>query len=198
MRIPELEGPENYGGLYVFDFGDEQTAVGYTAEEIAVLLDSDRYKDGKVYRIHRALPDGTLELQGVARERFATEEGLFFYRTDPDAAHADLKALESFAQATPPPCRMKVQLARLKDGLTQVVAMIHPAEYSADVSSWLNSADFQGGDRVEGGVSAVTDYYAAQPEVLERRQWWPAKSISRAPEEVLATTHLAVQRRMVG
>jgi len=59
MRLPELESPEKYGGLYVFDFG-EQVAVGYTADEIAVLLESQRYADGKAYRIHRAMPDGTI------------------------------------------------------------------------------------------------------------------------------------------
>ena len=61
MKMPELTSADKYAGLYVFDFG-EQAAVGYTAEEIAVLLESEKYRTGKVYRIHRALPDGTMEL----------------------------------------------------------------------------------------------------------------------------------------
>ena len=81
---------DKYVGLYVFDFGD-QVAVGYTADEIAVLLESEKYADGKVYRIHRALPDGTMELQGVPREKFHCEDGLFFYRADDGQARQDLE-----------------------------------------------------------------------------------------------------------
>ena len=39
MKLPELSSPARYQGLYVFDFG-EWTAVGYTAEEIAALLET--------------------------------------------------------------------------------------------------------------------------------------------------------------
>ena len=74
MKLPELQNPEKYAGLYVFDFGGDQVAVGYTADEVAVLLESEKYQEGKVYRIHRALPDGTFELAGVSRRRFEAEE----------------------------------------------------------------------------------------------------------------------------
>ena len=47
MKLPQLTDPDRYEGLYVFDFG-EQCAVGYTASEIAVLLESERYRNGKV------------------------------------------------------------------------------------------------------------------------------------------------------
>lgn len=195
MRLPELEQPERYAGLYVFDFG-EQVAIGYTADEIAVLLESAKYADGKVYRIHRALPDGTMELQGVARERFQAEDGLFFYRRDLESARQDLADLERLVTEAPPPCRMKAHMARRPDEPEQyMVAMIFPAEFTHDVAGWLNRADYRGGDYVEGGVSQVTGYYAMQPTVIERRQFWPAKNLSRPPEEVLASTHLVVQRK---
>ncbi|HQE30014.1 MAG TPA: hypothetical protein PL151_19870 [Phycisphaerae bacterium] len=209
MKLPELESPERYAGLYVFDFGD-QTAVGYTAEEIAVLLESERYKDGKVYRIHRALPDGTMELQGVPRERFLSEEGMFFYRRDLDSARNDFAELDDLARRVAPPCRMKLQLARLAPpgsdvagqsqatGETYMTVLIYPAEYTHDVSKWLSDADFRGGDYVEGGISLVTNYYEMRATVLERRQLWPATGMSRPAEEVLATTHLAIQRRLAG
>ncbi|MBI4580386.1 MAG: hypothetical protein HY718_11830 [Planctomycetes bacterium] len=208
MRLPELENPAKYTGLYVFDFGG-QVAVGYTADEIAVLLESERYRDGKVYRIHRALPDGTIELLGVARERFAAEEAMFFYRGDLELARRDLEDLDQLVARTPPPCRMKAQLARMKDrqdagptrGQARAVyatVIIYPAEYSREVSRWLSDASYRGGDCVEGGISAVTDYYASGAAVLERRQWWPAAGTSRPAEEVLATTHLPVQRKMAG
>ena len=196
MKLPELESPDRYTGLYVFDFGD-QTAVGYTADEIAVLLESDKYKDGRVYRIHRALPDGTMELQGVSRETFLKEDGLFFYRDDPDVAQKDFRDLVRGAAKVPPPCRMKVHLTEIqKAGYEVCTAVIFPAECTHDVSDWLDRIGFQGGDMVEGGPSQVTDYYAAGPVVSERWQLWPAANASRPAEEVLATTHLAVQRKM--
>jgi hypothetical protein len=196
MKMPELESPEKYGGLYVFDFGD-QVAVGYTADEIAVLLESQQYADGKVYRIHRAMPDGTMELQGVSRETFLKEDGLFFYRSDPDLAEQDFQALVHEATGVPPPCRMKLHLARISGAGYQLCTVaIFPAEYTHDVSDWLNRIGYEGGDLVEGGPSQVTDYYAAGATVIRRQQLWPMVSRSRPAEEVLATTHLAVQRKM--
>jgi len=209
MKLPELQTPERYAGLYVFDFGD-QVAVGYTAEEIAVLLESEEYKEGKVYRIHRALPDGTMELQGVPRERFLAEEGMFFYRRELSAARQDFEDLDHLAVETPPPCRMKAHLGRLeKSGgdmadkspatsETYLTAIIYPAEYSQEVSKWLADAGYEGGDYAEGGMSQVTSYYGLRAALLDQRQWWPADSISRSAEEVLATTHLPIQRRMAG
>jgi len=194
MKLPELQSPERYAGLYVFDFGD-QVAVGYTADEIAVLLESEKYAQGKVYRIHRAAPDGTMELQGVPPETFKIEDGIFFYRTDPDKAAADFDTLCRIAKKTPPPCRMKAQRAKLEtEGPQHATAVIFPAEFTHDVAAWLEKVGFEGGDTVEGGPSTVTTYYDAGPTVEKREQFWPADSISRPADEVLATTHLAVQR----
>jgi len=196
MKLPRLDSPETYTGLYVFDFGD-QVALGYTAEEIAVLLETEKYADGKVYRIHRAMPDGTMELQGISREKFQCEEGLFFCRAGIDEARTDFEQLSRLAGDVPPPCRVKAQLAEVKgDPVTCLTAIIYPAEFTNDISDWFHRIGFEGGDRVEGGMSQVTDYYAANPAVIDRRQWWPKASNSRSAEEVLATTHLAVQRRL--
>ncbi len=194
MKLPALTSPERYAGLYVFDFGD-QVAVGYTADEIAVLLESEKYTDGKVYRIQRALPDGTMELQGVPRETFESEDGLLFYRGDVGEARADFEELIRLVGDEPPPCRMKVQLARIEGAKCgHLTVIIFPAEFTHDVADWLNRIGFEGGDFVEGGPSQVTDYYAARPVAIDRRQFWPARSNSRSAEEVLASTHLAVQR----
>lgn len=209
MKLPELEKPELYGGLYVFDFGD-QAAVGYTADEIAVLLESEKYRDGKVYRIHRALPDGTMELQGVPPERFLAEEGMFFYRRELEASRQDFDALEQLASRSAPPCRMKLQLAGLEkqtgdmadkspvSSETYMTVLIYPAEYSHEVSNWLSDARYEGGDHVEGGISMVSNYYTMGATVLEKRQLWPAAKLSRSAEEVLAATHQPIQRRLAG
>ena len=81
MNLPPVEHPDRYVGLYVVDFGDT-CSVGYTAEEVAMLLESEAYAHVKVYRIHDATPQGQLALKGVPRERFQLETGLFFYCRD--------------------------------------------------------------------------------------------------------------------
>ena len=88
MKVPELEKPEKYVGLYIFDFGDN-TGVGFTAEEVAELLESEKYRDGKVYKIHKAYPDGRLEIKGVPSETFQLEAGMFFYSGDVETARRD-------------------------------------------------------------------------------------------------------------
>ena len=195
MKLPTLQNAEKYRGLYVYDFGD-QVAVGYTAEEIAILLESERFRGGKVYRIHRAQPDGSLELQGVSQRRFELEEGLMFYQPDRQQAVQDFDTLRRLAQEASPPCRAKWQLAKLdKAPLPYLTALIYPAEYSPDVSEWLNEIGFDGGERVEGGCSVVTDYYQSNPLVLSRHQFHAAGAYaSRSAEEVFAGVNQAVQR----
>ena len=92
MKLPELKEHQKYVGLYVFDFGDH-TGLGFTAQEVAELLESERYKDGKVYKIHKAYPDGKLELKGIPAKIFQLEAGLFFYSNDhATASVSDLAA----------------------------------------------------------------------------------------------------------
>ena len=107
MKLPKLQTPDKYVGLYVFDFGDH-TGVGFTAEEVAELLESEKYKNGKVYKIHRAYPDGRMELKGVTGENFQLEAGMFFYSDNPKTSQDDYKKLINLAVRTAPPCRMKV------------------------------------------------------------------------------------------
>lgn len=198
MKLPALENPTRYGGLYVFDFGD-WTAVGYTAEEIALLLESEKYRDGKVYRIHRATPDGQMELQGVSPERFQLESGLFFIRTDEAAARRDFGELTTSADENPPPCRAFVQLAKC-DSVGEaprqfITALVYPAEYENEMSRWLGEIGFAGGDSVEGGISCATSFYNLSKAVLERRQLATRSSgSSRSRDEVYATVRRAVQR----
>ena len=193
MKLPELEKPEKYAGLYVFDFGDH-AGVGFTAEEVAELLESEKYRDGKVYRIHRAYPDGRLELKGVTAATFALEAGMFFYSNDLDAGRRDFKALVNLAVRFAPPCRAKVHLAKYNDD-EFAVALIYPAEHDAEVSSWLLAGGYKAAGAAEGGVEAVQRYYDRQAEILERHQLFgQSESISRTGPELLASLKLAVQR----
>jgi hypothetical protein len=197
MKLPSLDQPERYRGLYVFDFG-AWTAVGYTAEEITLLVESEQYRDGKVYKIVRASPDGQIELRGVAGTRFQAESGLFFGRAKLDAARADFAELRQLADAQPPPCRASLQLAErppAEAGDRYVTALIYPAEYEDDLSRWLLAANYAGGDRAEGGISHVSNYHAEAHRILEHAQLWSqSANPSRSADEVFASIRRAVQR----
>ena len=193
MKLPELEKPEKYVGLYIFDFGDH-TGVGFTAEEVAELLESEKYKDGKVYKIHKAYPDGRLELKGVPSETFQLEAGMFFYSSGLQTARRDFKGLVNLAVKSSPPCRAKVHIAKYGDD-KHVVALIYPAEYDGEFSSWLLDGQYRTDGAAEGGIGAVQSYYDRQPEILDRHQLFgQSEAISRTGRELQSSLKMAVQR----
>jgi len=201
MKLPKLERPDGYVGLYVVDFGDGSTkltaghtGVGFTAEEVAELFESERYRDCKAYKIHRAYPDGRLELKGVRREIFQLEAGMFFYSADPDTARDDYNRLVKLGIETELPCKAKVHLARFSDNKF-AVALIYPAEYDDEISAWLLEHGYKTAGAAEGGISTVTGYYDAKPEILERHQLWGQSTVeSRTGEKLLAAIRTAIQR----
>jgi hypothetical protein len=194
-NLPRLDHPERYAGLYVFDFGDS-VAVGYTANEIEMLFESEKHRHGKAYKIHRAFPDGQMELRGVSPRRFETEDGLFFYRREGDAARKDFAELKRISEIEDPPCRAKLHLGRIEGNNPEhVTALIYPAEYADEMSAWLMRHGYQGGDFVEGGVSGVTTYYESKVVCEERHQMWGTiDHTSRSQEEVYASVGKAIQR----
>jgi len=193
MKLPKLENPDRYQGLYVFDFGDH-AGVGFTAEEVAELLDSERYQEGKAYKIQRAFPDGRMELRAIPAAKFQLEAGMVFYATDEATARRDFQRLVDLAVRSAPPCRAKVQLAQYAQD-KYVVVMIYPSERDAEVSSWLLEGEYRTAGPVEGGIGAVERYYREGPQILETHQLFGAReSISRTGRELLASVPLAVQR----
>jgi len=193
MILPELQKPEKYVGLYIFDFGDN-VGIGFTAEEVAELIESEKYRLGKVYKIHRACPDGRLELKGVTAETFQLEAGMFFYSEDLEASRRNFKELVNLAVKSTPPCRAKVHLARYTDD-SFVVAIIYPAEYDDEISSWLLKGEYMAAGAADGGVGAVQNYYDREAEILDRHQLFgTSESISRTGQELYASLKLAVQR----
>jgi hypothetical protein len=196
MKLPFVNEPHRYRGLYVYDFG-EWSAFGYTAEEIAILLESPAHGGGKIYQIVRATPDGQMELRGVAPERFQTESGMFFNRSELDAAAADFDDLIRLAESDGPPCRAFQHLADRGPGSVQryVTALIYPAEYEDQMARWLLDAAYAGGDTAEGGPSHVANYHASEHKILRRQQLWSSSAIPARPaDEVLASVRRAVQR----
>jgi hypothetical protein len=193
MELPKLQKPEKYIGLYVFDFGNH-AGVGFTAQEVAELLESEKYRDGKVYKVHKAYPDGKLELKGIRSEIFQLEVGMFFYSSDLEAAKRDFKTLINLAIETSPPCRAKTHLAKYSDNKF-VTALIYPAEYDDEVSLWLLDGEYKTTGAAEGGIEAIQRYYDDKPEILDRHQLFSKpESISRSGQELLASLKLTVQR----
>ncbi len=224
MELPKLKKPDKYVGLYVFDFGSAELAaggghagVGFTAEEVAELLESEKYKNCKVYKIHKAYPDGRLELKGVPAQTFQLEAGMLFYSADLETANKDFKQLVNpvrksarrlagsysrcfisngvnLAVRTAPPCRAKVHLSKYNDDKF-VVALIYPAEYDDEVSSWLSEGEYKTAGAAEGGTDAVQRYYDQKPQILERHQLFGKSAIeNKTGEQLLASVKLAVQR----
>jgi hypothetical protein len=193
MKLPKINEPKRYVGLYVVDFG-EHTGVGFTAQETAEILESEKYKDCKVYKIHNAYPDGSLELKGVRSEIFQLEAGMLFYEDNHIAVKGDFKTLVGLAVKTAPPCRTKVQLAKYSDDKFATV-LIYPAEYDDEMSKWLTDNDYKTKGAAEGGIGAVERYYQAKPEILEIHQLTGREAIeSRSGSELLANLKAAVQR----
>ena len=158
------------------------------------LLDSEKYKDCKVYKIHRAYPDGRLELKGIQPHTFQLEAGMFFYSQDEQTARRDFKELTNLAVRIALPCRAKVHLAKYADDKF-VTALIYPAEYDDEISRWLSDGNYKTAGAAEGGIGAVQRYYDAKPEILDRHQLFEKSDIiSRTGEELLANLKLAVQR----
>jgi len=193
MNLPKTDQPQKYVGLYVIDFG-QQCGIGYTAEEVAQLLESEEFADIKVYKIHRAKPDGTMDLAGVPRDKFFMESGTFFHCRDESGARQDFQSLCKWSDSQPSPCRAQLHLARDKDQQL-LIGLIYPAEYEQEIGAWLTDSGFRGTGPVDAGPSQLQRYYQGDYDLLEQRQLWPQESLQmRNREELLAHLKVAFQR----
>lgn len=193
MNIPELKNSSQFKGLYIVDFGD-YSSVGFTASEVELLLESEKFQHIKVYKIHRAYPDGKMELTGITNQTFQLEQGMFFYSGDGETAEQDFKRLSNICISSPPPCRAKLHLAKYDDD-RHVTALIFPAEYNSEMSSWLIEAEYKTAGDVSAGISEVEGYYAQKPEILDRQQLTAYEDVpSKDMDQLLADIKLPVQR----
>lgn len=193
MKLPEIKNPDRYIDLYAVDF-DDHSGVGFTGDEVAELLESEKFRNIKVYKIYKAYPDGRMELKGVSNEIFELEAGMFFYESDEASARGDYKKLTDSAVKTAPPAKAKVHLARYSDKKF-AVALIFPAEYNDQFSRWLLDVDYKTKGAAEGGIEAVKRYYTDGPEVLDRHQLFEQGQIeSLTGAELLAATKRALVR----
>jgi hypothetical protein len=87
-----------------------------------------------------------------------------------------------------------VHLAKYGDD-RYVVALIYPAEYNDELSSWLLKSRYRTSGAVQGGIEVVTRYYDDKPEILDRHQLFAEpQTASRTGRELLAGLKMAVQR----
>jgi hypothetical protein len=193
MKLPTIQNAKRYTGLYVVDFGDH-SGVGFTATEVAELLESEQFAKVKVYKIHNASPDGRMELKGVRNETFQLETGMLFYAADEQTARKEYKQLADIAVASAAPARAKVHLARLSEN-EFVTALIYPAECDDEFSRWLLDNHYRTSSVAEGGTGVVERYYNTQKDILEQTQLWAADSLEQLTGlELLAATKKAIVR----
>ncbi len=202
MNLPTLEHPDRYTGLYVVDFDPSTSlraggtcAVGYTAGEVAMLLESEKYANVKIYRIHGAKPDGTMELVGVTTERFQLETGLFFYSRDSETARREYDEIRRQADEKLP-CRAQLLLGALGEGarLPCVVGLAYPAEYDEDISRWMLDNEVAFGEYADGGTGRL-ESIRRDAQIIDSAQIRAVKSRqTRTRQEVFANVGEAIQR----
>jgi hypothetical protein len=152
----------------------------------------------KVYRIHNASPDGTMELKGVPRERFLLETGLFFYSRDLSTTRREYADLQKLAGRIPLPCRARLFLGKLAGAspLGFVVGLAYPAEYDEDVSRWMLDNDVTAGEVADGGVGRL-ETVQRDSQIIESTQLQAsAARQARSRQEVLASVGEPVQRKL--
>ena len=119
---------------------------------------------------------------------------MFFYSGDLETARRDFKEMVNLAVKSSPPCRAKVHLGKYS-AEKFVVALIYPAEYDEQVSSWLLDGTYKTSGAAEGGIEAVQRYYDHEVEILDRHQLFgQSEMISRTGQELLVSLKRAVQR----
>lgn len=155
FQLPRLGDPQRYVGLYVIQFA-HGVSVGYTREEVAILLAEPQYRDASAFRIHRCDDAGCIELAGVSPRDFVADEWMIFASRDADDAVRGFAHIRQCALRTPAPCPVRAELIDL-DNLDppHAVCLIYARSASTMVSSWLLAIGFRGGERVFGGQEAA-------------------------------------------
>jgi hypothetical protein len=195
MRLPRIDASKDYSGLYVVDFGD-QAGIGYTIEEVRMLMEEERYRKCRVYKVHGMRPDGTVELKAVSPTRFAVESAYAFCSRKCEQARADFDSLRQLAETDPLPCKARLLFGKLSYGpqFPYVAAIIYPAEYEDELSQWLLRHDVQAGETVDHGISHAQNIQA-NLQVRDHAQL-PAQAWrqSRSRDELLRAVGDGVQR----
>ncbi len=194
MKLPRLNHPERYTGLYIYDFG-QHVAVGYTAEEVRMLQDSAEHGAGTAYLIYRADPGGQLLLRGIDHLGIPVPEALVFYHSTLEAAAEDYAVLQDLARNHAPPCVLHWYRAIVSEAeWSHCAVLVYEAHATEVVGRWLNAVGFAGGEFVEADTSmarrvatpgGAEEHIAIAPD---------PRYHARPRDQVLARVHDAIQR----
>jgi hypothetical protein len=195
MKLPPITDPQHYVGLYVYDF-KTHVAVGYTAQEIRILRESERYRNGTAYEVYRVNEQGGFELRGALDERLVRREAICFLRHDAGKARGDFDVLRVAAEHRPVPAAVEMTLTKVYEfDPPHVTALAYPAASSTAVSGWLTAIGFEGGDRVVGGIDVHATLAAAGGLSIDSCRLRALLDYEdRSAEEVLAAVQNALQR----
>jgi hypothetical protein len=195
LQLPPLRDPQRYAGLYAVQFA-HGVAVGYTFDEVAIVLAEQAYCECPVYRIHRIDAAGRVELAGISARDLAGDECMIFASRDAAQASGDFAALRRLAAEDPLPCGVRIELIDLADlDPPHAVCLLYTKSASTMVAEWLLRAGFGGGDQVIGGAEATGIRRAASTVPIASSVL--AARIAHAPrtrEQVLASVHEPLQR----
>ena len=195
MKFPPVPHPERYIGLYVYDFRTH-VSVGYTAAEVRILRNSPEHADGTAYEIYRVNEREAFELRGTLDERLINWEALAFLRRDEAAARRDYDALLAAARRHPVPAAVDIIRANVDEfDPPHVTALTYRAAATTAISGWLSTIEFEGGDRVVGGLDVYTQLIGAGGPRLDADRLPAAIDYCDRPAtEVLATVDRPLQR----
>ncbi|MBX3395335.1 MAG: hypothetical protein KF841_08200 [Phycisphaerae bacterium] len=137
------------------------------AHEVLELLDQDAQAVQEIFRVHRAYPDGRLDLVGVAPVTFSDVDGILLLCETTLQARADYDALIAAAGRSPPPCRVEVRFAHTPHfDAPHVVALAFSAACGEGVAQWLAAVDFDSRSRVEASPSHRRRFESAVSQVI--------------------------------
>ncbi len=183
MKLPKIKNPAKYTGLYIVDFGSSCT-VGFTADEVGRLLESEKFKNIKVYKIYNAKADGQMEIKGVTNDLFNLEMAMIFYSNNETTTANDYQQLINAAAGNEPPATAKVQMAKYSDDKYATV-IIYPAEYNDEFSSWLTNINYKTTGPAQGGIDAANQYYTDRPQIIRTQQLQPNTNFQNMENEQL-------------
>jgi len=195
MKLPRLSDPHQYAGLYVYDFGDH-VSVGYTAGEIRMLREMERYCGGTAYELYRVDESGAIELRGAGNERLAAIEAFCFLRRDGAAARRDYESLKEAAKHDPVYAPVELSLVRAYEfDPPDVTALLYPVASSMVVSTWLQEHAPGFGDEIHAGQEAYARFARSSGMRIDSCQLAARMDYADRPvDDVLASIDRPCQR----
>lgn len=154
MTSPNVPNGAALVGRFIVEVPGERL-TGLAAHEVSLLLEAPEGREAVIYRVHRVMDDGKMELIGVAPAAFQRLECIAYARREVRNARLDFDALEAHAAKSPPSCRIELRLVRNPDAeLSAITALVFPAVCADAIGHWLTGVDRSLGDKLNAGSAA--------------------------------------------